>query len=96
MKVDILIGNEQLQATNLASLFVCWLQFSAVLEQSGIHNVVYHKNISREDRDAALATMADASAGNVVMVSTDAASRGIDLPDITHVIQVGETRCSHI
>lgn len=27
------------------------------------------------------------SSGNVVVVSTDAAARGIDLPDVTHVVQ---------
>lgn len=68
------------------------LQYSEFLVQQGIPNVVYHKEVHKDDRDAALATMAAASNNsssnsNVVMVSTDAASRGIDLPNITHVIQ---------
>eukprot|EP00878_Enallax_costatus_P033221 GHUV01036621.1.p1 GENE.GHUV01036621.1~~GHUV01036621.1.p1 ORF type:complete len:123 (+),score=27.00 GHUV01036621.1:226-594(+) len=36
---------------------------------------------------AAATSSSSGSTGNVVMVSTDAASRGIDLPNITHVIQ---------
>eukprot|EP00879_Flechtneria_rotunda_P026452 GHRR01028203.1.p1 GENE.GHRR01028203.1~~GHRR01028203.1.p1 ORF type:complete len:523 (+),score=159.45 GHRR01028203.1:586-2154(+) len=62
---------------------------SGMLQGHGIHHVVYHKNVSKEDRDAALAAMSQASeqTGNTVMVSTDAAARGIDLPDITHVLQ---------
>jgi ATP-dependent RNA helicase MSS116 len=62
-----------------------------MLEAQGIQNVLYHKNIPKEERDAALAAFANTAAGsgNVVMVSTDAAARGIDLPDVTHVVQVG-------
>jgi superfamily II DNA/RNA helicase len=64
-----------------------------MLEAQGIRNVLYHKNVPKEERDAALAAFADTAAGgaggNVVMVSTDAAARGIDLPDVTHVVQVG-------
>jgi superfamily II DNA/RNA helicase len=77
-----------------------------VLATAGVPNVLYHKNVPKEQRDAALTTMlgaaisslpgssdADGSSSshgassNAVMVSTDAAARGIDLPDITHVIQ---------
>jgi hypothetical protein len=36
---------------------------------------------------AAAATPPGPAGGNAVMVSTDAAARGIDLPDITHVVQ---------
>lgn len=69
-------------------------QLADLLADQGIPNVLYHKNIPKEERDAALAAFADAAAaaaggsgGNVVMVSTDAAARGIDLPDVTHVVQ---------
>ncbi|KAF6254436.1 P-loop containing nucleoside triphosphate hydrolase protein [Scenedesmus sp. NREL 46B-D3] len=66
-------------------------RLAAVLEEQGINNVLYHKNIPKDEREAALAAFADAAAGgaggNVVMVSTDAAARGIDLPDVTHVVQ---------
>ena len=46
----------------------------------------YHKNVPVEDREAALEAMATLE-GNAILVSTDAAARGIDLPGITHVIQ---------
>jgi superfamily II DNA/RNA helicase len=81
---------------------MCLLQLADMLAAQGIANVLYHKNIPKEERDAALAAFADTAAaaaaaaaagggagGNVVMVSTDAAARGIDLPDVTHVVQVG-------
>jgi hypothetical protein len=74
-----------------------FLQLSDLLAEQDIPNVLYHKNIPKEERDAALAAFADTAAaaaaggaaGNVVMVSTDAAARGIDLPNVTHVVQVG-------
>jgi superfamily II DNA/RNA helicase len=82
------------------------LQVSAMLQDRGVPNLVYHKNLPAADQAAALAAMrqplpsavgngdagdaADASnssSGNLLLVSTDAAARGIDLPLVTHVIQ---------
>jgi superfamily II DNA/RNA helicase len=58
------------------------------LSGQGIPNYVYHKNLPVKEQAAALAAMAHPSPGdNLVMVSTDAAARGIDLPEVTHVIQ---------
>lgn len=64
------------------------LQVSAFLHDQGISNHLYHKNISNQDQAAALSAMAHPAPGdNLVMVSTDAAARGIDLPEVSHVIQ---------
>lgn len=58
---------------------------ASVLSRDGVNVVVYHKSVSVEDRAKALEHIA--SADNAVMVSTDAAARGIDIPDVQHVVQ---------
>jgi superfamily II DNA/RNA helicase len=64
------------------------LQVSDSLSSQGVDNYVYHKNRPVKEQAAALAAMAHpAPDSNLVMVSTDAAARGIDLPQVTHVIQ---------
>lgn len=45
----------------------------------------YHRGVSAAARGAALARMA--SEEGLVLVCTDAAARGLDLPDVTHVVQ---------
>ena len=49
--------------------------------------LVYHRDVPTAERAAALARMAGEE--GLVMVCTDAAARGLDMPDITHVVQVG-------
>eukprot|EP00884_Botryococcus_braunii_P021838 jgi/Botrbrau1/8338/Bobra.0081s0026.1 len=56
-----------------------------VLSEVGISAVQYHKAVPPEDRTAALALMS--SRDGTVMVCTDAAARGIDIPNVTHVVQ---------
>lgn len=64
------------------------LQVSGFLAAAGVPNHVYHKNLPVKEAAAALEAMANpAPEHNLVMVSTDAAARGIDLPQVTHVIQ---------
>jgi superfamily II DNA/RNA helicase len=46
---------------------------------------VYHKNRALEAQRAALAALQQGPSG--VMVCTDAAARGLDIADVTHVIQ---------
>jgi hypothetical protein len=58
---------------------------ASVLSRDGVNVVVYHKSVSVEDRAKALEHIA--TADNAVMVSTDAAARGIDIPDVMHVVQ---------
>lgn len=63
-------------------------QVAAFLSANSIPNHVYHKNLPPKDQAAALEAMAHpAPEHNLVLVSTDAAARGIDLPQVTHVIQ---------
>ncbi|MEW5303354.1 MAG: hypothetical protein WDW38_001680 [Sanguina aurantia] len=58
---------------------------SNLLGDAGIRHVLYHANRSAMDRTEALAIM-QKHAGTI-MVCTDAAARGLDIPDVTHVIQ---------
>lgn len=61
---------------------------SSFLQDAGVANYVYHKNLPPQAQADALSAMAHPSPeSNLVMVSTDAAARGIDLPRVTHVIQ---------
>lgn len=46
---------------------------------------MYHKNRPMAEIAAALAAMQSSPSG--IMVCTDAAARGIDIQDVTHVIQ---------
>lgn len=55
---------------------------------NGIRAVPYHKEMSMKDRNFALeAFRASERTQANVMVCTDLASRGIDVPDVEHVIQ---------
>jgi superfamily II helicase len=95
MHVQLIFPFKQLTHACLCRILHCCLhlQLSFMLGAQGIQNALYHKNVPKDERDAALAAFADTAAGggggNVVIVSTDAAARGIDLPDVTHVVQVG-------
>lgn len=56
------------------------------LQDSGFHNVLqFHKDISLEERMTNLELFAKQEGS--IMVATDAASRGLDIPEVTHVIQ---------
>ncbi|PIK15211.1 DEAD/DEAH box helicase [Halobacteriovorax sp. JY17] len=55
-----------------------------ILEKSGISCTEIHSNRSQRERDQAIL---DFSEGNVkVLVATDIAARGIDVSDVTHVV----------
>jgi superfamily II DNA/RNA helicase len=59
-----------------------------VLQANGVSTYTFHKNMPQQDQSAALSAMAHPEPrANLVMVSTDAAARGIDLPQVTHIIQ---------
>lgn len=47
---------------------------------------MYHKKVPMAERENALLSMQQQSGG--IMVCTDAAARGIDIQDVTHVVQV--------
>lgn len=55
------------------------------LESGGAAVLTYHKGVKAADRDAALETLA--SDAGVVVVATDSAARGLDIPGVMHVVQ---------
>ncbi|KAK9865803.1 hypothetical protein WJX84_008706 [Apatococcus fuscideae] len=56
-----------------------------LLAQSHLEVVIYHRNIPVADQADALKRMS--SERGLVMVCTDAAARGLDIPHVTHVVQ---------
>lgn len=56
-----------------------------VLEKASIQCYRYHKNHALEERANILADFRD---NGGVFVCTDAAARGVDVPNVSHVIQV--------
>lgn len=58
---------------------------SRVFRKAGIDSLSYHREISAEERVEILRTFQHDGG---VLVCTDAAARGIDIPNIGHIIQV--------
>lgn len=56
-----------------------------ILLRSGIECLLYHKNCTLEERAQ---TLVDFHEKGGVLVCTDAAARGVDIPNVLHVIQV--------
>lgn len=56
-----------------------------ILLRSGIECSRYHKNCTLEERAQTLVDFHDKGG---VLVCTDAAARGVDIPNVLHVIQV--------
>ena len=50
----------------------------------GIHNVSYHGGLEQEDRERALIKFTNGTAN--VLVCTDLGSRGLDIPDVKHIV----------
>ncbi|HEY4111540.1 DEAD/DEAH box helicase [Puia sp.] len=57
---------------------------SALLKEKGIVNVFYHGALEQPERDSALAKFRNGSAD--VLVTTDLAARGLDVPNIRYII----------
>ncbi|KAJ4811032.1 DEAD-box ATP-dependent RNA helicase 22 [Rhynchospora pubera] len=55
-----------------------------ILERVGIRCMLYHSDSSMEERAVNLCTFRDSGG---VLVCTDAAARGLDIPNVCHVIQ---------
>ncbi|EIE24767.1 P-loop containing nucleoside triphosphate hydrolase protein, partial [Coccomyxa subellipsoidea C-169] len=60
-------------------------EVATVLADVGLQPLLYHREVSPQDRAGALDAMRAGEGG--VLVCTDAAARGIDIPDVTHVVQ---------
>ncbi|KAK9846625.1 hypothetical protein WJX81_007883 [Elliptochloris bilobata] len=58
---------------------------AAALADAGLEPLLYHRGVHADQRAAALDAMR--SGEGVVLVATDAAARGIDIPAVTHVVQ---------
>lgn len=56
-----------------------------ILVRSGIECLRYHKNCTLEERAQTLVEFQEKGG---VLVCTDAAARGVDIPNVLHVIQV--------
>lgn len=59
-------------------------QVSASLKEKGIVNVFYHGAMEQRDRDSALCKFRNGSSN--VLVTTDLAARGLDIPNIRYII----------
>jgi superfamily II DNA/RNA helicase len=57
---------------------------SAILKDKGIVNVFYHGALEQQERDSALCKFRNGSANT--LVTTDLASRGLDIPNIRYII----------
>ncbi len=57
---------------------------SAALLEKGIFNVFYHGALEQQERDAALCKFRNGTSN--VLVTTDLASRGLDIPNIRYII----------
>lgn len=57
---------------------------SAILKEKGIVNVFYHGALEQQERDSALCKFRNGTAN--VLVTTDLASRGLDIPNIRYII----------
>ncbi len=57
---------------------------SALLSEKGIVNVFYHGALEQPERDAALCKFRNGTSN--VLVTTDLASRGLDIPNIRYII----------
>jgi superfamily II DNA/RNA helicase len=59
-----------------------------ILDRVGIRCLLYHSESSMDERAANLCAFRDAGG---VLVCTDAAARGLDIPNVSHVIQARQT-----
>jgi superfamily II DNA/RNA helicase len=61
------------------------LALAAALEESGVQFVQFHKAVSSRDKQQGLQAFRNGESG--VLICTDAAARGLDLPTVSHVVQ---------
>ena len=57
---------------------------SNLLKEKGILNVFYHGGMEQQERESAMCKFKNGTSN--VLVTTDLASRGLDIPDIKHII----------
>ena len=59
-------------------------QASNYLKEQGIVNVFYHGGMEQQERESALAKFKNGCSS--ILITTDLASRGLDIPDIKYVV----------
>lgn len=59
-------------------------QLSAMLDKKGIRNEFYHGALEQKERESALCKFRNGTSD--VLITTDLASRGLDIPNIRHII----------
>lgn len=88
-QVDALIEAVSSNSTERTMVFANTVEaveaVADVLEKASIQCYRYHKNHTLEERANILADFRD---NGGVFVCTDAAARGVDVPNVSHVIQV--------
>ena len=57
---------------------------SSLLSEKGIHNEFYHGGMEQQERDSALCKFRNGTTN--VLVTTDLASRGLDIPNIRYIV----------
>ena len=83
-----LLGQSKEGATEQAIVFANYREaaerIAHYLSAQGIENALYHGGLDQEMRDKSIIRLRGGSIS--VLVSTDLASRGLDLPDVAHII----------
>ena len=69
-------------------------QASNYLKEQGIVNVFYHGGMEQQERESALAKFKNGSSS--ILITTDLASRGLDIPDIKYIIHYNKIKISSI
>jgi len=77
-------GGQQEQAIVFANYREAAERIAHYLSDQGIENALYHGGLEQEMRDKSIIRLRGGSIR--VLVSTDLASRGLDLPDVAHII----------
>lgn len=72
-------------AEQVAGLVRSFVEAGEGRKEEATRVLCYHRDVSAADRREALRVMREE--GNVIMVCTDSAARGLDIPGVTHVIQ---------
>ena len=83
-----LLGKEKEGTSEQAIVFANYREaaerISHYLTDQGIENALYHGGLDQEMRDKSIIRLRGGSIS--VLISTDLASRGLDLPDVSHII----------
>lgn len=85
-KINLLDSNDGLRRTMIfANTVEAAEAVSRILSRAGIECYCYHRDMSLEERTKNLLGIQQDGG---VLVCTDAAARGLDIPNVSHVIQV--------